>query len=153
MSKDICLYDNKLRICLPDEFEAREDAEQFYSSGKPDFLFVSRETNAVLSVAKAENTSPDSSLEERINGYFNLYRTIIPNFDHYKLAKKVSKSGTEIAAFYYTSSSQERVLYNLFALTFVDNQDYIFSLHCDLEKIGACGIKFMNILSSVTMVK
>lgn len=153
MSKDVCLYDNKVRICLPDEFEDREDVEQFYSSGKPDFLFKGRETNAVLSVSKVENISPKSSLEERINGYFNLYRTIIPNFDHYKIAKKVTKSGTEIAAFHYTSTSRERVLYNLFALTFVDNQDFIFLLHCDLEKIGACGIKFMNILSSITMIK
>ena len=54
MLKEINLYENKLIFRIPDEFEIVDDAGEFFVSIKPDYAFVDKRTNALVSVLKTE---------------------------------------------------------------------------------------------------
>ena len=149
MTKEIKLYDNKVIFQLPEEFVAVQDINRYFLSVKPDFAFVEPETNALVSVLKTEYKTSGVTIDDRIIEYCELYKRSVPNFDNFKIAKKRTKSGTEIAAFYYTSTSPERDLYNFFILTSLDECELVFTLHCGVENASVYGIKFMNILNSI----
>lgn len=149
MTKEIKLYDNRVYFQLPEEFVAVQDINKYFLSAKPDFAFVEQETNALVSVLKTEYKTTGVTIDDRIIEYCELYKRSVPNFDNFKIAKKRTKSGAEIAAFYYTSTSPERDLYNFFILTSIDECELVFTLHCGVDKASVYGIKFMSILNSI----
>lgn len=106
-----------------------------------------------MSVLKTDYKTSGVAIDERIVEYCDLYKRSVPNFDNFKIAKKKTKSGVDIAAFYYTSTSPERDLYNFFILTSLDESELIFTLHCSAENAPLFGMKFMNILNSIDVVE
>lgn len=153
MTKEINLYDNRVIFQLPEEFVAVQDINKYFLTAKPDFAFVEQETNALVSVLKTEYKTTGVTIDDRIMEYCDLYKRSVPNFGNFKIAKKKTKSGAEIAAFYYTSTSPERDLYNFFILTSIDECELIFTLHCGIENASLYGIKFMNLLNSIDVVE
>lgn len=153
MTKEIKLYDNRVFFQLPEEFVAVQDINKYFLSAKPDFAFVEQETNALVSVLKTEYKTSGVTIDDRIIEYCELYKRSVPNFDNFKIAKKRTKSRAEIAAFYYTSTSPERDLYNFFILTSLDECELVFTLHCGVENALVYGIKFMNILNSIDVAE
>lgn len=153
MTKEIKLYDNRVFFQLPEEFVAVQDINKYFLLAKPDFAFVEQETKALVSVLKTEYKTSGITIDERIIEYFELYKRSVPNFDNFKIAKKRTKSQVEIAAFYYTSTSSERDLYNFFVLTSLDEYELLFTFHCGAENASIYGIKFMNILNSIDVAE
>lgn len=153
MNKEINLYDNRVVFQLPEEFVVVQDINKYFLSAKPEIAFVEQETKALVSVLKTEYKTSGITIEDRITEYCELYKRSVPNFDNFKIAKKKTKSGAEIAAFYYTSTSPERDLYNFFILTSLDEYELIFTLHCGVENASQFGIKFMNILNSIDITE
>lgn len=153
MLKEINLYENKLIFRIPEEFEVVDDAGRFFVSTKPDYAFVDKQTNALVSVLKTEYKIAGVSIADRITEYCEVYKRSVPNFDNFKIAKKTTKSGRDIAAFYYTSTSPERDLYNFFILTSLGEYELIITLHCGMEDASSYGIKFMNVLNSIDVME
>ena len=152
MTKEIKLYDNRVFLHLPEEFTAVEECSKYFLSAKPDFAFVEQKTNALISALKTNYKTSGVAIDDRIMEYCELYKRSVPNFGNYKIAKKKTKSGLDIAAFYYTSTSPERDLYNFFILTSLDENELIFTFHCGVENAALFGAKFMNILNSIDVV-
>lgn len=153
MYKEIKLYDDKVVFNLPEEFAEVKDTGNLFLSGKPDFVFSDNKTNALVSVLKTDFKASDTLIDDRIVEYCDIHKRAVPNFDNFKIAKKNTASGNEIAAFYYTSTSPKRDLYNFFVLTYLDGYELIFSFHCGVEDAVQFGVKFMNILNSIDVRK
>lgn len=152
MTNKINLYENKVMFNLPKEFVLDSEAEKYFISTKPEYVFIDNETKALVSVLKTEYEITDIKIEDRITDYFELHRRSVANFANFNMAKKKTKSGVDIAALYYTSTSQTRNLYNFFVLTYLDNHELIFTLHCNIEDIPKFGIKFMNVVNSIDIL-
>ncbi len=71
-------------------------------------------------------------MNKRIAEYCERYRRSVLNFADYNVAKKKTKSGSDIVAFYYTSTSPTRDLYNIFVLTTLEGRELTVTLHCDV---------------------
>lgn len=148
MNKEISLYDNKLKMQIPEQFVQSKDMDKFFVGAKPDFLYVDEKTDALISVTYTENQSAED-IDKRIAEYCELYRRSVPNFANCKIAKKKTGSGQDIAAFYYTSTTPARDIYNFFVLTSLEGRELTVTLHCDIRNIPDYGMEFMNILNSI----
>ncbi len=153
MTNDIKLYDDRVCLTIPFEFIETEKFDKYFSSAKPDFLYVDEGTDALVSITHTLYDAGKMKIDERINEYCELYKRSVPNFANFSMAKKKTKSGKDIAAFYYTSTSPERDLYNFFVLSTLDSRELVFTLHCNIENVPNYGVKFMNILNSIDILE
>ncbi len=125
-----------------------EDSGKFSAGAKPDVLYVDEKTKSLISVTYTENKASED-IDKRIAEYCALHQRSVPNFANCTVAKKKTKSGKDIAAFHYTSTSPVRDLYNFFVLTSLEGRELTITLHCDVKNIPKFGMKFMNVLNSV----
>ena len=63
MTKEVMMYDSKLRINLPEEFLASNSADKYFQSAKPDYLFVYEGKNALVSVTINNEKSNEEDIE------------------------------------------------------------------------------------------
>lgn len=152
MTENVFLYDNKVSLNMPTEFVFVEDKEKYFAAGKPDFVYAEKDTGALISVTLTENDIDNAKIEERIMEYYEIYRRSVPNFSNSKIAKNKTKSGKEMAAFYYTSTAPNRDLYNFFILSSVDGKELTITMHCNAQNIPDYGVKFMHFLNSIDIL-
>ncbi len=152
MSKEVCLYENKVTMQIPEEFVETKDSSPFFAGAKPDFLYVDEKTKSMISVTYTENEASED-IDKRIAEYCALHQRSVPHFSNCTVAKKKTKSGKDIAAFYYTSTSPVRDLYNFFVLTSLEGRELTMTLHCDVKNIPEFGMKFMSVLDSMDVLE
>ncbi len=148
MNKEISLYEDRLKLQIPENFTESQELEKFMLSKKPDHFFVDQEKKAYISVNYSQEEC-SGDMENRLSGYYTLYQRTVPNFANCSMAKKKTNSGQEIGAFYYTCTTATKNLYNFFILTTLEGRDVTVTLHCDLEKVPEYGMQFMNIVDSI----
>ncbi len=108
-------------------------------------------TDTIISVTYTDKEASEE-IEKRIAECCTLYQRSVPNFGNCNIAKKKTKSGKDLAAFYYTSTSPTRNLYHFFVLTSLEGRELTITLHCSIQHIPDYGVEFMNVLNSIDVV-
>lgn len=146
------LYDGKLSFLLPETYEQipAEEAKNYFSVGQPEYLYMNKNVKSVVTVTGSGQTFRKEQTEERLAQYYNTYRRITPGFKAGKMSKK-ENGKTFIGAFHYQSTTIDRDMFNLFALTAVKGEEKVLTMHCEVKDSMDEGLQFMKLLSSVTV--
>ena len=148
MSRVLKLFENKLSIEIPDNYTEIQDEENiFASSEKPNYILKNDTLDSYITITKSTIEMKDS-LELTLQGLYNQYRRVIPNFKSSDLYLKKIET-VEVGAFQYTSTTSTRDLYNLVGLFAIDGKQTLMTMHCDIENAIDEGSQFMKILESI----
>ena len=151
MSREINLYENKLRFNIEDEFVDMEPDEcrQYFSGQTPEKIFSIPEKKAFITVMRSGNRLEPPETEKRLNEYYYAYSRSAANFSNGKMVKRELNNGDAMGVFHFGSTTVERNLLNFFALLSVDGQEVIMTLHCAAEDSMRLGKEFVKTLDSV----
>lgn len=151
MSREIILYENKLRFNIEDEFVDMEPDEyrQYFSGRMPEKIFGIPEKKAFITVMRSGNGLELPETEKRLNEYYYAYSRSAANFSNGKMVKRELNNGHVMGVFHFGSTTVERNLLNFFALLSVDGQEVIMTMHCAAEDSMHLGKEFVKTLDSV----
>ena len=151
MSREINLYENKLRFNIEDEFVDMEPDEcrQYFSGQTPEKIFSIPEKKAFITVMRSGNRLEPPETEKRLNEYYYAYSRSAASFSNGKMVKRELNNGDAMGVFHFGSTTVERNLLNFFALLSVDGQEVIMTLHCAAEDSMRLGKEFVKTLDSV----
>lgn len=152
MSKEIKLYENKITMRIPDDFVAAQAAEKLTGGVQPDYLYADEKKIALITVTWGESELPED-IDKRIMEYREMHRRAVPNFGNCTAAKKKTKSGKDIAAILYTSTTPTRDLHNFFVLTGLQGRELTITIHCDIKDIPYYGMQLMDIVDSIDVAE
>lgn len=151
LSKEVRFYDEKLSICIPEEFQKlnSEQIKEYFNNNQPEFAYANEEKRAVITITKTNTELFDESLEDRLVEYYNIYQRSVANFSNGNMAKRMCLGGSKIGMFHYTSTSIERDLLNFFCLLVIDTCEVMVTLHCAIIDSPIFGKKFMEVVNSI----
>lgn len=151
MSREINLYENKLRFNIEDEFEDMDPNEcrQYFAGQTPEKIFGIPDKKAFITVMRSENGLEPLETEKRLNEYYYAYSRSAANFSNGKMVKRELNNGGVMGVFRFGSTTVERNLLNFFSLLSVDGQEVIMTMHCAAEDSMRLGKQFVKTLDSV----
>lgn len=151
MSREINLYENKLRFNIEDEFEDMDPNEcrQYFARQTPEKIFGIPDKKAFITVMRSGNGLEPSETEKRLNEYYYAYSRSAANFSNGKMVKRELNNGGVMGVFHFGSTTVERNLLNFFSLLSVDGQEVIMTMHCAAEDSMRLGKEFVKTLDSV----
>lgn len=151
MSREIILYENKLRFDIEDKFEDidPDECRQYFAGQIPEKIFGIPEKKTFITVMRSGNGLEPSETEQRLNEYYYAYSRSVANFSNGKMVKRELNNGDIMGVFHFGSTTVERNLLNFFALLSVDGKEVIMTMHCSAEDSMRLGKEFVKTLDSI----
>lgn len=142
---------NKLSLTLPEGFDAisKEETPNFFGTTAMDHVFALKGKNAVIGITRPGNSLTDQEIEERIQGYQRYYSRMAPGFVLGEMCKKTI-SGQCVAFMTFKSNAPTRDLYNILAITLLDDQEVLISCSCDIQDAVTYMYPFLHVLESIS---
>ena len=154
MSKNIELYNRKLKFILPESYHevVPEEIKKLpILNNKLDHVFVSAHGKSFVTVNCNGKELKAEEIENRIQYYYNTYRRISPGFEATDIMRK-DKNAFSVCAFYFKSTTLTDDWYNLIAVTQIDNKEILVTMHSCMDMLFKENTTFMNLVASLEII-
>lgn len=139
----------EFELDLPSDYcqMTAEEMNKYYSKS---FLnaFIERKTNSIFCVADDCVPLSDNEIVDRILGYQYAYQRMAPGFQMGEMLQQ-NINGKLVAILTFKSNAISRDLYNIIALTSVNNKELELLFTCDLKQADRKINEFISIIESL----
>lgn len=139
----------KFEMDIPDSYcEMTEEEMNKYYSRIFSHAFIEKETSSVFCVTDDLVTLSDEELTDRILGYQYAYQRMAPGFQMGEMLQQ-NINGQRVVVLTFKSNAVSRDLFNIVALTSVNNKELKLFFTCDLKQTDKKIDEFIKIIESL----
>lgn len=124
-----------------------EEMNKYYSKSFFN-AFIERKTNSIFCVADDCVSLSDDEIVDKVLGYQYAYQRMAPGFQMGEMLQQ-NINGKLVAILTFKSNAISRDLFNIIALTSVDNKELKLFFTCDLKQTDNKINEFISIIESL----
>lgn len=111
--------------------------------------FLHPDKGAAVWIIRTGTELTDAMVESQLAAYQQHYSRMVPGFQMGEM-RKSRKTGRNVAFMTYKSNAPARDLYNILAITTLNEKEIIFLCSCDMKDAVGFMYKFLNLLESLS---
>lgn len=143
----------KISVEIPDEFECVEGGvcKHFFGSTQVDYAFLPETADSAIGVIYTDMALKNDIVKDRIIEYQQYYSRMVPGFKMGEMRIN-DQTGRNVAFFSYKSNAPKIDLYNMLAITTLEDRELIFLFSCDIKQSIKYMYKFLRVLDSMSFL-
>lgn len=147
---EVKLFD-AMSVAIPDGFAVanKDEKKAHFGSTPVDYAFLHHDKSAAVGITRTGTELVDAMVEPQLAAYQQHYSRMVPGFQMGEM-RKSRKTGRNVAFMTYKSNAPARDLYNILAITTLDEKEIIFLCSCDMKDAVGFMYKFLNLLESLS---
>lgn len=140
-----------ITAAIPDAFKpAGEDTCKAYFGTTPlDYAFATEDNRAAIGIVRTDTRLTNEMVENQIAAYQQHYSRMVPGFTQGEMRKN-DQIGRNIAFMSFKSNAPMKDLYNILAITTLDDSELILLFSCDMCDAVRFVYVFLRILESLS---
>lgn len=143
-----------MNITIPKGFSIvnnNNDIKAYFGSTPVDYAFLNRdEGEAAIAIIRTGTELADSMVESQLVAYQQHYSRMVPGFQMGEMRKN-NKAGHNVALMTYKSNAPAKDLFNLLAITTLNEKEIVFLFSCDMCNAFDFMYKFLAVLDSIVI--
>lgn len=141
----------KISADIPEGFEGVEagGCTHFFGSMSMDYGFLSDAADGAIGIVLTDTPLENERVKTRIAEYQQYYSRMVPGFQMGEMRIN-DQIGRDVAFFSYKSNAPTMDLYNMLAITTLEDKELIFLFSCDLKMAIQYMDKFLQMLVSLS---
>ena len=154
MSKEMLLFDDKYSITIPDSYReaGKDEISKYGFTMEPDYVFIDPENRSCIAVKRGEYELQDEDIKKRLQEYYRVYERTTPGFEGGQLAVR-DGDGYSVGAVNFKSTTLTSDVYNMAAITAVDNREIVCTMHSDMQYAMDVARIFMDVANSIKIIR
>ena len=147
---EVKLFD-AMDVVIPDGFTAadKDEKKAHFGATPVDYAFLHPDKGAAVGIIRTGTELTDAMVESQLAAYQQHYSRMVPGFLMGEM-RKSRKTGRNVAFMTYKSNAPARDLYNILAITTLNEKEIIFLCSCDMKDAVGFMYKFLNLLESLS---
>lgn len=143
-----------MRMTIPDGFEIAgvDERKAYFGATLLDYAYLHQDKGAAIGVVRTGTQLTDKMVESQIAAYQQHYSRMVPGFSMGEM-RKSNELGREIAFMTYKSNAPTKDLFNILAITTLEEQEIVFLFSCDMQDAVRFMYQFLSILDSLTFTE
>lgn len=141
-----------MTVIIPDGFIVANgcDMKAHFGSTPIDYAFLHSDKGAAVGVINTGTELTDAMVEAQLVAYQQHYSRMVPGFQMGEM-RKSGKAGRNVAFMTYKSNAPTKDLYNILAITTLNEKEIVFLFSCDMRDAVDFMYKFLAVLDSIVV--